>query len=50
MLWSEAGVQLQTQVQQVGYPDLLHLGLQLHNSFDSQYEAATGGLIPYPIQ
>ncbi len=30
--------------------DLLHLGLQLYNSFASQHEAAMGGLIPYPIQ
>ncbi len=42
--------QLQNQVQQVGYPDLLYLGLQLYNSFASWHEAATGGLIPYPIQ
>ncbi len=31
-------------------PDLLHLGFQLYNSFASRHEAATGGLIPYPIQ
>ncbi len=30
--------------------DLLLLGLQLYSSFTSQHEAATGGLIPYPIQ
>ena len=33
-----------------GITDLLHLGLQLYNSFASWHEAATGGLIPYPIQ
>ncbi len=33
-----------------GITDLLHLGLQLYNSFASQHEDATGGLIPYPIQ
>ena len=33
-----------------GVPDLLHLGLQLYNSFASRHEAATGWLIPYPIQ
>ena len=30
--------------------DLLHLGLQLYNSFASWHKAATDGLIPYPIQ
>ena len=51
MPWSEAVVQLQTQMQQVGYPlDWLHLGLKLYNSIASQQEAAMGGLIPYPIQ
>ena len=33
-----------------GITDLLHLGLQLYNSFASRNEAATGGLIPYLIQ
>ena len=33
-----------------GITDLLHLVLQLYNSFTSRHEAATGGLIPYPIQ
>ena len=33
-----------------GITDLLHLGLQLYTSFASRREAATGGLIPYPIQ
>ena len=50
---SEAVVQLQIQVPQISYPllkgitDLLHLALQLYNSFASRHEAATGGLIPY---
>ena len=33
-----------------GIADLLHLGLQVYNSFASRHEAATVGLIPYPIQ
>ena len=30
--------------------NLLHMGLQLYNSFASRHKAATGGLIPYQIQ
>ncbi len=33
-----------------GVTNLLHLCLQLYNSGTSWYEAAMGGLIPYPIQ
>ncbi len=33
-----------------GIADLFHLCLQLYSSFTSRHEAATGGLIPFPIQ